>query len=231
MEPKLYKKKITTIVKEYYKMLDDEDVYKSSPEIYTEDVVNSYPPGNPALFDSTTFKESVNAYFDSYAKKIEDLISAADKSEDEMSAAEENLFRDIWTIATIMRPLYSAEFSEKLLHQFRSFALSQIQLISFVRSGWDTKNWTDRITNFPINDLANILSSYNNNFNREMIRSHWTTITNAWLAAIRAKIAKDTAKFDESIKIANQHIKEFADYLAEGVIKQKPNMFLPQPTL
>jgi hypothetical protein len=234
MEPILYKKKITTIVNEYYKMLEngrDEDEYQESPVYTNNEVLSLYPPGQPPQFDSTTFRESVNSYFDSYSRKMQDLISAIDKSDDEMSAAEENLFRDIWTIGTIMRPLYSAEFCEKLLQQFRSFALSQIQLIYFSRDGLDTKNWTDRITNFPVNDLANILSNYNNNFDRETVRNHWTIITNSWLAAIRAKIAKDAIKFDENIKIANQHIKDFAAYLAEGVIKQKSNMFLPQPTL
>ncbi len=231
MEPILYKKKITTIVNEYYKILDNlmhEDVYKTSPEVYTDDeTLGSYPPGQSPQFDSNTFRESVKAYFDSYAKKMEDLILASNASEDELSAAEENLFRDMWTIGTLMRPFYSAEFSEKLTHQFRTFALLEIQIISFIRSGWDIKTWTDRISTFTLNDLGNMLSSYNNNYNREQVRDYWMTITDSWLDAMKARAAKDTTKFNESIGIANRTIKDFAVYLADGVINHKAGMFLP----
>jgi hypothetical protein len=238
MEPILYKKKITTIVNECYKIPEDmtsEDLYKVSPVVDDDDETSDlYPPGQaPAQlpeFDKNTFIESVTSYFDSYGRKMQGLISASTGSDEELSSAEENVFRDIWAIGSLLRPFYSAEFCERLTHQLRSLSLLEIQIISFIRSGYDIKTWTDRIVTFPVTDMGNLLSTYNNNFIREEVRAKWLAITNAWLAAIRSRFAKDTVKFDDNINIANAGLRDFAVYLANGIVAQKSARFLP-PTM
>ena len=237
MEPILYKKKITTIVKEYYKIHENGngngngDLYKVSPDVYsTNGVVSSYPPGQPPEFDRTTFTDSVISYFESYGKKLQDVINASTGTEDELNAAEENAFKDIWAIGVLLRPFYTAEFSERLTHMLRSILLLELQIVAFSKMGYDTKTWTDRISNLPVSDMARMLSTYNEFFNRDNIRSHWTIITDSWLNAVKAKVAKDTVKFDENIKRANDHLKAFASYLAQGVIQQHSSRFF-EPSL
>lgn len=228
MEPVLCKKKVTTIVDEYYKIPSHSDM---EPRINGV-AISEYPPGNPAEFDRTAFTNSVMAYYESYGRKMQDVIAASTSPEEELDRAEENAFKDIWSIGVLLRPFYSAEFSERLNQIIRAFVLLEMQIVSFARQGWDTKTWTDRITNFPINDLANMLATYNSFYTRDNIKMLWTTITESWTNAIRAKMAKDTAKFDEHINKANENLRSFASYLAQGVIQQHSNRFFEAaPTL
>lgn len=227
MEPILCKKKVTTIIDEYYKIPKNmEDLYKISAESDSEDELSTlYPPGQPPEFDRTAFTNSVISYFDSYGKKVEGLIDASSGTESDMSAAEENSFKDLWSLGVLLRPFYTAEFSERLTHILRSFVLLEMQVISFTRQGWDAKTWTDRITNFPINDLGQLLGTYNSFYNRDNIRTFWTVIADSWLNAIKAKQAKDTVKFNENINRANENLRLFASYLAQGVIQQHGSRF------
>lgn len=241
MEPILCKKKVTTIVDEYYKIprttngtngTTNGELYKVPPETYIEDELSTlYPPGNPAMFDRTTFTDSIISYYDSYAKKMQDLITASSGPDDELTTFEENAFRDLWAIGTLLRPLYSAEFCERLTHQLRAMVLIEIQLISFARLGWDTKQWTDRISNFPVTDMSNLLATYNNNFDRDTVKTYWLNVTDAWLSAIKARVAKDTATFENSIKKANDNIRSFASYFAQGVIQQHADKFIEPSAL
>lgn len=234
MEPILYKKKITTIVNEYYKVSENNtgEFYKVSPVVYNNETLNSYPPGNPAEFDRAAFTDSVMSYFESYSKKVQDLINASAGTEEELNLAEENAFKDLWSLGVLLRPFYTAEFSERLTHQLRSFILLEMQVISFIRQGYDTKTWTDRITNFPVNDLSQLLGTYNGFYNRDNVRLTWSNVTDAWLDAIKAKIAKDSTKFNESIGRAKENLMSFASYLAQGVIQQHSSRFFePAPTV
>jgi hypothetical protein len=228
MEPILCKKKITTIINEYYKVPENEngELYKVSPEVYSNnETVDSYPPGQPPEFDRATFTQSVVSYFESYAKKMQDLVTVANGTEDELTAAEENAFRDLWSIGVLVRPFYTAEFSERLSHLLKAILLLEIQILAYSRVGFDTKVVSDRMINFTLGDLGQLLSSYNSFYNKENIRTRWSTITSSWNDAMKAKLAKDNVKFSESINKANENLMSFASHLAQGIIQQHSSKF------
>ena len=228
MEPILCKKKITTIINEYYKVPENGngDLYTVSPEVYNNnEMSNSYPPGQPPEFDRATFTQSVVSYFESYGKKMQDLLAASDGTEDALTAAEENAFRDLWSIGVLIRPFYTAEFSERLSHLLKAILLLEMQMLSFSRAGFDTKVLSDRMINFTVSDLAQLLGNYNSFYNKENVRTRWATITSSWLDAAKAKLAKDNVKFSDSINKANENLMMFASYLAQGIIQQQPSKF------
>ena len=226
MEPILCKKKITTIIKEYYKVPENGNGELVSPEVYSNNEPSTlYPPGQPPEFDRATFTQSVVSYFESYAKKMQDLLAVSDGTEDALSEAEENAFRDLWSIGILVRPFYTAEFSERLSHLLKAILLLEMQMLAFTRAGFDTKVLSDRMINFTVSDLAQLLGNYNSFYNKENVRTRWATITSSWLDAAKAKLAKDNVKFSDSINKANENLMMFASYLAQGIIQQQPSKF------
>ena len=239
MEPILYKKKITTIVKEYYKILNDivngnnsnNGLYTVSPEIYSNNETLYPPPGQAAQYDEATFTSSIDSYFDSYGKKMQEMIATFTGPPELADAAEEEMFKNIWELGTILKPFYTAEFSEKVVQSLRALALLEIQTMSFAKAKLDIKQWTDRILNFPINDLAFNLNQYNNYLDSNTIRFMLLGVVNSWLDAINAKIAKDETKFNTSIAQASIGLKSFSNFLSRGIIVQQPNMFRSPATI
>lgn len=226
MEPILCKKKITTIIKEYYKVPENGNGELVSPEVYSNNEPSTlYPPGQPPEFDRATFTQSVVSYFESYAKKMQDLLAVSDGTEDALSEAEENAFRDLWSIGILVRPFYTAEFSERLSHLLKAILLLEMQMLAFTRAGFDTKVLSDRMINFTVNDLSQLLGNYNSFYDREEVRARWSTITSSWLNAAKAKLAKDNVKFSDNINTANENLMVFASYLARGIIQQQPSKF------
>jgi hypothetical protein len=230
METKLYKKKIVTTIKEYYELPGNGHTYTNGNGngngngLYTNG--NGLIPGLPAAMDSATFIESITSYFESYGRKMQNMINQADGSEEALSAAEEEMFRDVWTLSTIVRPYYSAEFAEKLTQLLRGFALSELQVISLLRSGLDIKGWTDfRINNLLTTDMSIVLSTYNNAWNQAAVKSTWIQITSAWNNAIKAKHAKDQAGYERNITQANNLLASFGSLFARGIIQQYPESF------
>lgn len=240
MEPTLYKKKIVTTIKEYYELPEHGHVHKNGNGytngytngngVYTNGYTNGNAvaliPGLPPVVDAAVFTESITSYFNSYSRKMQNMINRADGTEEELSIAEEEMFNDVWTLATIVRPYYSAEFSEKLTQLLRGFALAELQVISLIRSGLDIKGWTDfRINNLLTTDMSIVLSTYNNAWNQIAVKSTWTQIATAWNQAIKAKHAKDQAGYERNIAQANNLLSSFALLFARGIIQQYPESF------
>lgn len=214
MEPMLYKK--TIITKEYYKSAEGDDEYEAYPIV----------PGQTAQVDSVAFTDSIVSYYDSYAKKIAKMINETTGTDEALSLAEEEMFDNIWTIGTIVRPYYSAEFAEKLVQMMRAFALAELQVIGLIRSGLDIKTWTDfRINNLLTTDISILLNTYNNAWNQLNVKALWTQITTAWTQAIKAKQAKDTAGTIRNIEQANALLASFANILAQGIVQQNADKF------
>lgn len=227
MDPKLFKKKVVTT--EFYKVLEDDDddeILYTKEKPYTA-YATSYPvPGQPPRIDSEVFMNNVASYFKTYSDKIGRMINETTGSEDALSAAEEDLFKDIWLIGTLVRPYYSAEFSEKFTQLIRAFALAELQVVGLVRAGLDIKTWTDfRINNLLVNDIGILLNTFNNFWNQQSIRNLWTQITNAWTLAVKAKQAKDQINVEKNIAQAESLLNSFASVLAQGVINQRPDAF------
>lgn len=220
MEPILYKKKVTTTVKEYYKLPEDPVTVVSTETSYT-------PPGQAPMFDRETFSSSIKSYFDSYGRKMKDMLGAVDGTQEQLDAAEENMFADIWAISTLLRPFYSAEFSEKVLQSVRSIALINLQVVDSIRRGVDSKIWEERLVPWPVNDLAVNLSLYNSLMDREQVRFLWSTVTSSWISALKGKVNKDDAQFNQSISQADEALGEFSSLISRAIINRHPQMFAP----
>lgn len=231
MEPILYKKKITTITKEYYKIFKDAPTGTSTTsEVYDSEMLYP-PPGQSPMYDKQAFSSSIRSYFDSYGRKMKDLIASVTGTREEFVTAEENVFANIWEISTLLRPFYSGEFTEKILQTFRAIALINIQIVDSARRGVDRKRWEDKLAPQPINDLAVILNLYNSLLDTEFVRSSWNTTCRHWIDALDAKIDNDNEKFNQHIAEADAILVTFANTLSRAVIDKYPQMFItPVPT-
>jgi hypothetical protein len=240
MEPQLYKRKVIT--KEYYKLLDNGTVAltswstngtnNSSKGTGLYNTVSPIPgwwplPGQPPVTDPTTFTNSIVNYFDSYGQKMSKMINMTSASEDDLAAAEEDMFKDIEVIGSLVRPYYSAEFAEKLNQLLRAYALGELQVISLTRAGLDTRTWINfRFATILHTDISIMLNTFNNWWNQVTIKQYWVDITSAWHAAVKAKKEKNQAEADRQLLNANNILKTFGDALAQGVIYQHPQYFV-----
>lgn len=233
MEPILYKKTITTITKEYYKVFKDAITGSdSTSEVYNGLETLYPPPGQQPMFDKQAFSSSIKSYFESYGRKMKDMLAAVTGTQEELDAAEENMFLDIWGLSTLLRPFYSAEFCEKILQSLRAISLFQLQIVDSSRRGLDTKVWEDRVTAWPINDLAVNLNLYNNALDREVVRSFWSSAYARWIEALHARMDKDDTKFDQAIARADEALGNFAMALSQAIIDKHPQMFItPMPAV
>lgn len=222
--PKLQKKTVKTITKEYYKIIEDNN--NNSYKITNEN--NSYetPPGNPAQFDRTALASSIISYFNSYGNKVTSLINASTGTEENLDIAEEEVFRDIWVIGATLRPFYTAEFTEKFIQLMRFTAIQVVQMISFTRSGLDSRNLINqRTNNILLSDIGFLLSSYNNFWDASAVRTIWSNVVNSWFNAIKAKASKDTAEFDKNMTKAEESLRAFSSLILNGIVQQKPELF------
>ena len=229
MEPTLYKKKITTVVKEYYKILKDQDGIISSDsikEVYGPESLYP-PPGQAPIIDRETFISSIRSYFESYGRKMKDMIAASVGPQEQIDAAEENMFADIWAIAPLLRQVYPAEFAEKVLQSLRSIALLNLQIVDSARRSIDSKMWEDRLAPWPVNDLSYNFNSYNNLIDREQVRSFWLTATNSWISALKAKVNKDEAGFNQYISQADDALGSFSSMVSQAIINRNSGLFTP----
>lgn len=232
MEPILYKKKITTITTEYYKILDELVKTESTqPEVYNGSELLYPPPGQAPTFDKEVFSSNVKSYFESYGRKMKDMLTAVTGTEEQLASAEENMFADIWAISSLLRPFYSAEFCEKILQSLRAIGLFQLQIVDGARRGIDTKVWQDRVPAWPINDLAVNLNLYNNALDKELVRSFWSSTYARWTEALQAKLDKDDLKFDQAIAKADESLGNFANALSRAIIDKHPQMFITPITV
>ena len=250
MDPQLYKRKVTTITTEYYQLADNGTLALTSwstnggngttPTNGTKLTNGTTPsngttppgwnwfdwPGQPAVTDATAFTNTVVSYFDSYGQKMSNMINKATGTEDELSLAEEDMFKDIQVLGSNLRSYYSAEFTEKLNQILRGFALSELQVISLARQGLDTSVWINfRFNTTLLTDISLFLNAFNNFWNPNDVRAAWSTITTAWHAAVKAKIAKNQAETDKQLGIANTALKSFGTVVARGVMYQFPGAF------
>ncbi len=227
MEPILYKKTITTITKEYYKTFEKTDEESNNvTEVYSGNETLYPPPGQTPVLDKQAFSSSIRSYFDSYGRKMKDLVASATETREQFITAEENIFVNIWEISTLLRPFYSSEFTEKILQTLRAIALINIQIVDSVRRGVDSKRWEDKLGPQPINDLALILNLYNNLLDIEFVRSSWNTTCRHWIDALSAKIDNDDEKFNQHISEADAILVTFANTLSRAIIDKYPQMFI-----
>lgn len=232
MEPILYKKKITTITTEYYKILDElTKITNGDNEVYSNSELLYPPPGQPPMFDREIFLSSLKSYFESYGRKMKEMLAAVVGTEEQLSLAEENMFSDIWAIAALLRPFYSAEFTEKFLQSLRAIALMNLQIIDSARRGIDSKVWENRLVPWPVNDISYNLNLYNNALDREFIKSKWTTACFSWLEAMKAKLAKDDVKFNEHIAQADESLAAFSSTFGQSIMNKYPQMFVASITV
>lgn len=209
----MYKKITHSIVEEHF----------DAPNIEGNSIKSTITP----QMTSNEFKTEVTNYFDSYDKKINKIIETTTDTEEAMVAAEIAAFENVDALGNLLKHVYSFQISESLTQNLRATILSIIQASNFLRAGIDIKNWAN--TRFDVNlgdYIARNLQNANNDWNYQTVKDLYLKAITAWLAQIKARIAKNTALEQQQSGIAREALMTLADAIGTGVVKQHPELFL-----
>jgi len=214
----MYKKITHNIVEEHF----------DSPNIET----NSIKSTLGTQMSSNEFKTEVTNYFDSYNKKINKIIETTTDTEEAMVAAEIAAFENVDALGNLLKRVYSFQISESLTQNIRATILSIIQASHFLKIGIDIKNWANTRFDVTLSDyIARILRDANNEWDYQTVKDLYLKAITAWLAQIKARIAKNTALEQQQSEIARQALMTLADAIGTGVVKQHPELFLSTATM
>lgn len=152
---------------------------------------------------------------------VSDLASLEDKD-----AVLERLLRNQDDIGNAIKPYYGKKVAEKLSELLREHIVLAGQVLDAAKKGdQDNLKKYNTLWHQNADDIAKFLSSANPNYSektlKDMLYKHLQLITEQAVARLNKNWKADIKAYDEG----ETHMIHFAEYLADGIIKQFPNKF------
>jgi hypothetical protein len=228
----MYKKVTHHIVEEHF-----------APPIASEikKVVDKTKPTPKPKLDSISpmtaadFQQALATWRTHYQEGIDKIIRSVTGTEEDLKFAEELSFSEVNRLGDLLRPIYGIDLAEKVNQGFRSYILGLVQVVHLLRSGLDIRDWTNnRFNNLVAGDLFGTLNAVNNTWGFQNIRNGLVSMSDAWVSAMKARMAKKTDEENRQMSTATNALKNFLADIYNGTTTQYPEKFLtptPMPTI
>jgi hypothetical protein len=213
----MYKKITHTIVEEHFDHPMANQIKKSmdKSKITTDEI-----------FLESKFRSDTNSYIKMLQDKFSGMISSVTGTEEDLVTPFEDLFRDnkIDNLGNMTKPLYASEFGERINEAMRVYATSLLIIVQLLKYGKDITFASTRL-NFASNDIAQVMSNFNNAWNYQIVNSLLTNLTAEMLKQIKAKLKKDAGADADAARNINQLFSTFESSFVNGIIAQHPDRF------
>jgi hypothetical protein len=175
---------------------------------------------------SSQFKQDVLSWFTNFNNKAQTIIDSMTDSKLDTAAIEADLFDQIDALGNELKNYYGIEAGERLNAQMRNAAVSLLRLVFLVKNNLDIKDVvTNRFDGVITGEILRLLYDINNDWNFTALRPTVETMWTAWIDRAKAKKANNDTAAATALNAAKEAFTKFANTLADGVVKQHPEMF------
>lgn len=186
---------------------------------------------NWAPMTTADFQSALSTWRMHFQDGVDKIIHSVNGSEDDLKFAEEIAFTDVSKLGELLKPIYGIDFAEKVNQAFRYYIIGLVQVVHLLRSGLDIRDWTNnRFNNLIAGDLFGTLNAVNNTWSFQNIRNGLVSMSDAWVAAMKARLAKKSDEETKQMTTATNALKNFVADIYNGSTQQYPEKFLsPTP--
>lgn len=225
----MYKKITHHIVEEHF----GHPVASEIKKTLDKNKVLPKPRAELSLMTTADFQQSLASWRMHFQEGVDKIIHSVTGTEDDLKFAEELAFSEVSKLGDLLRPIYGIDLAEKVNQGFRYYIIGLVQVVHLLRSGLDVRDWTNnRFNNLIAGDLFGTLNSVNNTWGFQNIRNGLVSMSDAWVAAMKARMAKRTDEELKQVTTATNALKNFIADIYNGVTTQYPEKFLtPVPMI
>lgn len=219
----MYKKITHTIVEEHFDHPIASQIKKS---LSRSKLVNS------EVLSEDKFRTDAHAYFLKYQEHLNSLIDTVNTTDEEFLTAFDEFFKTGWLdeLGNMTKPIYSAEFGERLNEGLRLIVSTVFLAIQSIKIGKDSSVFTR--AQFIINEIAQNLNNFSNTqWPYLTIRPILEELLNNMTGRAKARVAKNTTL---DAQLAQKNINSwdaFEKLLVNGIIRQHPERFSKTPMM
>jgi hypothetical protein len=222
----MYKKITHHIVEEHFEHPVASEIKKTIDRTKIKSKMDGF-----ASMTTADFQAELAKWRGNFQEGIDKIIRSVNGSEDDLKFSEELAFSDINKLGDLLKPIYGIDFAERVNQGFRHYIIGLVQVVHLLKSGLDIRDWTNnRFNNLIAGDLFSTLNAANNTWSFQNVRNGLVSMSDAWVAATKARLAK---KSDEELKqmtAATNALKNFIADIYNGTTQQYPEKFLtPAP--
>ena len=225
----MYKKITHHIVEEHFGHPIASEIKK------TIDKTKPQPKPKADLSPMTTadFQAALNNWRMNFQEGVDKIIHSVTGTEDDLKFAEELAFSEVNQLGDLLKPVYGIDFAEKVNQGFRYYIIGLVQVAHLLKYGLDIRDWTNnRFNNLIAGDLFGTLNAVNNTWGFQNIRNGLVSMSDAWVAAMKARMAKRTDEETKQMTAATNALKNFVTDIYNGTTQQYPEKFLtPTPMI
>jgi hypothetical protein len=226
----MYKKITHHIVEEHFEHPVASEIKKTVDRTKIKTKMDNLSPMTTA-----DFQQALASWRGHFQEGIDKIIRSVTGTEEDLKFAEELSFSDVNKLGDLLRPIYGIDLAEKVNQGFRSYILGLVQVVHLLRSGLDIRDWTNnRFNNLVAGDLFGTLNAVNNTWGFQNIRNGLVAMSDAWVAAMKARMAKKSDEETKQMNAATNSLKNFMADIYNGTTQQYPEKFLtpvPMATL
>jgi hypothetical protein len=175
---------------------------------------------------SAQFKQDILSWFTNFNNKAQIVIDSMTDSKLDTAAVEADLFDQIDALGNELKNYYGIEAGERLNAQMRNSAVSLLRLVFLVKNNLDIKDVvTNRFDGIITGEIVRLLYDINNDWNINTVKPVVESLWSAWVERAKAKKANNDTAATAAANAAKEAFTKFANTLADGVVKQHPEMF------
>lgn len=222
----MYKKITHNIVEEHF----DHPVASEIKKTVDRTKIRSKLDGFPSM-TTADFQAALQKWRGDFQEGIDKIIRSVNGSEDDLKFAEELAFSDVNKLGDLLKPIYGIDFAERVNQGFRHYIIGLVQVVHLLKYGLDIRDWTNnRFNNLIAGDLFGTLNAVNNTWGFQNIRNGLVSMSDAWVAATKARLAKKSDEETKQMTAATNALKNFIADIYNGTTQQYPEKFLtPAP--
>jgi len=175
---------------------------------------------------SSQFKQDILSWFTNFNNKAQIVIDSMTDSKLDTAAVEADLFDQIDALGNELKNYYGIEAGERLNSQMRNAAVTLLRLVFLVKNNLDIKDVvTNRFDGIVTGEIVRLLYDINNDWNFNAVRPMVESLWSPWVERAKAKKANNDTAAATAANAAKEAFTKFANTLADGVVKQHPEMF------
>ena len=215
----MYKKITHNIVEEHFGMpMYEEMASDGKKKIPTNEI-----------FNQANFKQDVESYMTTYGTKLINMINQLPGTEDDLSLAFEDLFKNIDNLGNMTKPFYASDLAERININMRSIALVTFFALTNLKLGRDPQTNLNRL-NTNLADFAFVLSSFNSLWDNMAVRNILTRLASGLQAKLKAKKEKNASADQTANSLITEQLTAFSNAFVNGIVNKFPERFIKAQT-
>jgi hypothetical protein len=222
----MYKKITHHIVEEHFEHPVASEIKKTIDRSKVKSKMDAWPPTTTA-----DFQADLQKWRGKFQEGIDKIIRSVNGTEDDLKFAEELSFSDVNKLGDLLRPIYGIDLAERVNQGFRHYIIGLVQVVHLVKYGMDIRDWTNnRFNNLIAGDLFTTLNAVNNTWGFQNIKNGLVSMSDAWVAAVKARQNKKPDEEAKQLTVATNALKNFIADIYNGTTQQYPEKFMtPMP--